>query len=250
MKKTETVHQWLLENRHRMANANVEKSGDKELSKKAIGYEEKKERPYKNRVKNFYLNVLLEKWTKTKKQKNIASALVATLAHLFETEIKAVAMSGLDGLDFIAYEFRSIGLSEFIKKQKKVLSSNKNLAARVIDIYANEFSTMVKTAMENQYFAIDGDYCGELSTFLPDIEKMLSKKIVMKNGIICLTFKKNSRKIKGIDATKQMVQLLKNYPDFALVPMFGNKDSNFYEYNDSLSGRGQKMVCCILERVA
>jgi len=205
---------------------------------KVSGYADVQTRTFKDRFKSFFVECMA-------KAKN-PNGLMVGLSHLFETEKKIIAQSSLNGIQFITYEYRQTKLKEFKKKQNAVLKSNPKLSKRVLKIYYEMFSEMVKVAVTNHYFAVDADYCGCLTTFIDEIEQMLTKNIVVVDGFICLTFKKNSRQFAGVNATEHMKKFLKKFPNYKLIPYQGQ---DFYEYSDNIKVSGGKMVGCILQRV-
>lgn len=249
MNKELSATSWLKQNKKLFA-INQPKQAKKvaQVKTSPAKFESNQPRPNKRAFKNFWLQVTADAWQKFQKKTGSKAAVIAALSNLFDTELEAIKMKQLNGLNFIAYEYRLNGLAEFLKDMKAVLRKHPKLAKRVIDIYANKFSTMIETAVENQYFAVDADYCGELRTFIAEVEKMLIKKIVPVGGNICFTFKKTSRKVKGIDATQQMRELVAKYPNWKFVKVF-ESTKDMFEYKDDISGRGHFMVGCILERV-
>jgi hypothetical protein len=247
MKTELSVKDWIKENKKHFS-VNKPESKVKAAEVKSSKPEFNNVRPNKRAFKNEWLKITAEAWQKIQKKYGVKSSVIAALSNLFETELKAISMKELNGVNFIAYEYRLNGLAAFLKDMKRVLRKHPKLAKRVIDIYANKFSTMIETAVENQYLAVDADYCGELRTFIAEVEKMLAKKIVPVGGNLCFTFKKTSRKIKGVDATQQMRELVAKFPNWKFVKLF-NSNLDMFEYRDSESGKSHFMVGCILERV-
>lgn len=206
---------------------------------KASKYADDKERPNKSLFKNFWLEVI--------SQAKVRSGLLLCLPNMFQTEMKILRIKALDNIKFVGCEYKLTGLAGFRKKQSRFLNGHPVLASRFItDIFYNKMSNLIAIAAENQYVAIDADYCGELRTLIDEISLMLSKKMVVKGGHICLTFRATSRKVEGYDAVDEMQALLKKFPQYKLVrvPL---SNSRFHKYSDG--AKGAKMIGCILQRV-
>lgn len=176
---------------------------------------------------------------------------VLTLPAMWELELKLIKQKALDKLNFIGCEFNPvtpIGHNKRLRQIRKRLFKLKKLKNRVLDILETPIGTMIKLAIENAYAHAILDYCGNINTYASEIELALTKKIVKVGGIVMITCTKTSRKIKGVNATKDLLDIAGRNKNYKIEKIEGQ---DVFEYTDIKKGarKGTAMVAMIVRRV-
>ena len=107
----------------------------------------------------------------------------------------------------------------------------------VQDVFIGKIGEIIRTVEKDTFAHANLDFCASLTTFAPDIETAIRRKIVKVGGCIFITV---SQRAKGVDTEKDLIDLVKKA---------GGKDYEYDLYAKGYSDKQGPMYSLIIRRI-